>query len=130
MRFPRRTARSWRGAVTTLAARRERFHALVAAALDELPPEISRALDNVEIVIEDHAAAGDTLGLYHGVPQTERDGGYSGVLPDVITIYRAPIEARAHDDASLEAEVRTTVRHEIAHHFGISDERLREIDRY
>ena len=72
----------------------------------------------------------DTLGLYQGIPQTERDASYSWVLPDVITIYRAPIEARAGSEEELEGEVRRTVLHEIAHHFGISDERLREIDRY
>lgn len=130
MRYLRKTASSWRGAAEEIAARRERFHALVADTLDSLPDDIAAALDNVEIVIEDGVPRGEELGLYHGVPQTERDGGYSGVLPDLITIYRAPIEARAHDDASLAAEVRTTVLHEIAHHFGISDERLREIDRY
>ena len=120
---------SWAPAVADRLARSRRFHALVADALDSLPDDIRARLDNVEIVVEDTGAP-DTLGLYHGIPQTERDAGYSLVLPDVITIYRAPIEARARSDDELASEVRRTVLHEIAHHFGISDERLREIDRY
>jgi predicted Zn-dependent protease with MMP-like domain len=112
-----------------MVARTERFHELVAAAIDELPEDIRARLDNVEVVIEDEGAPG-TVGLYHGIPQPSRDAGYAGVLPDLITIYRLPIEARAHTDEQLAKEVRRTVLHEIAHHFGISDERLREIDRY
>lgn len=95
-----------------------------------MPDEIHSRLDNVQLVIEDHGGPDGTLGTYHGIPQTERDAGYAGVLPDVITIYREPIEAGARNDAGLRDEVRRTVLHEIAHHFGISDERLREIDRY
>ncbi len=95
-----------------------------------MPDEIQSRLDNVQLVIEDHGGPDGTLGMYHGIPQTERDAGYAGVLPDVITIYREPIEAGARNDAGLRDEVRRTVLHEIAHHFGISDERLREIDRY
>jgi len=105
------------------------FHELVARALDELPEDIARQLENVEVVVEDTGAPG-TLGLYHGVPQTQRGQGYSFVTPDIITIYRQPIESHANTPEELEAAVRRTVLHEIAHHFGISDERLREIDRY
>lgn len=125
----RKTGEGWAGPVAHIAERRRRFHELVAAALDELPEGIRRQLDNVQVVIEDSGAP-DTLGLYHGIPKTQRDSGYSFVLPDVITIYREPIEARARTPERLAEEVRRTVRHEIAHHFGISDERLREIDRY
>lgn len=125
----RRTGTSWGPVVAERIALRERFHGYVQDALDSLPPEIAGRMENVEILVED-AGVPDVLGLYQGIPQTERDAGYSMVLPDVITIYRAPIEARAHSDDELRAEVRRTVLHEIAHHFGISDERLREIDRY
>jgi predicted Zn-dependent protease with MMP-like domain len=125
----RRTGDSWSEPVSELVERRRRFHELVAAALDELPEPFRSKLDNVQVVIEDTGAPG-TLGLYHGVPQTERGSGYTWVLPDVITIYRLPIEARCRTPEQLEREVRRTVRHEIAHHFGISDDRLREIDRY
>ena len=126
----RRIGGSWGPAVRSLAERRRRFHALVAEALDSLPEDIQARLDNVQLVIEDRGGPRGTLGTYHGIPQTERDGGYAGVLPDVITIYREPIEAATRDDVALREEVRRTVLHEIAHHFGISDERLREIDRY
>ena len=70
------------------------------------------------------------LGHYHGVPQTERGAGYSGFLPDKITIYRQPLERRSHSRTDLAEQVRITVWHEIAHHFGISDERLRELGFY
>ena len=125
----RRVGAGWSPAVRERIERRDRFHRLVADALDSLPPEIAAALENVEVVIEDEGSPG-VLGLYEGIPQPDRDAAYSWVLPDVITIYRAPIEARVSNEEELAAEVRTTVLHEIAHHFGISDERLREIDRY
>lgn len=125
----RRVGVGWSPAVRERIERRDRFHRLVADALDSLPPEIAAALENVEVVIEDEGSPG-VLGLYEGIPQPDRDAAYSWVLPDVITIYRAPIEARVSNEEELAAEVRTTVLHEIAHHFGISDERLREIDRY
>ena len=121
---------SWLPVVRTLVARRERFHHLVADALDSLPPDIRERLDNVQVVVEDRGGPPGTLALYHGIPQTERDGWYAGVLPDVITLYREPIEAAAGSDEALPAEIKRTVLHEVAHHFGISDERLREIDRY
>lgn len=125
--MPKKRGTSWRALVDERVARRRRFEQMVADALDDLPDAIARKLANVEIVVEDGSPTHGTLGLYHGIPQTERDAGYSGVLPDVITIYRLPLEARARSEAELEAEVRATVRHEIAHHFGISDERLREM---
>jgi len=119
----------WAEVVHSLSARRERFHALVADALDALPPAIAARMDNVVILVEDEGEPG-TLGLYEGVSQTERDADYMMVAPDVITIYRAPIEARARTPEDLEAEVRRTVWHEIAHHFGITDEQLEDMDRY
>jgi predicted Zn-dependent protease with MMP-like domain len=100
---------------------------LVADALDELPEEFRSRLSNVEIVVEDQPDHETLLGLYHGIPQTKRGSGYAGVLPDLITIYRLPIEARARTPEQLAHDVRRTVWHEIAHHFGISDERLREL---
>ena len=106
---------------------RTRFAELVERALEELPEEFRRRLENVQIVVEDAGAPG-VLGLYHGIPQTERGpSSYAGVLPDVISIYRQPIEARARDEEDLAHQVKVTVWHEIAHHFGISDERLREL---
>jgi predicted Zn-dependent protease with MMP-like domain len=110
----------------------ERFESWVQDALDSLPPDIAELLDNVAVVIEDWPPPGENLlGLYRGVPHTNRTSAYGGVLPDLITIYRGPLERYYGDDpAVLKAQVKRTVLHEIAHHFGISDERLVEIDRY
>lgn len=101
-------------------------------ALDSLPPELRARMSNVEIVIEDEPPFGQPLlGLYQGVPLTRRGGYYAGVLPDKITIYRGPLlRLYGHHAEVLEREVRRVVLHEVAHHFGISDERLIEIDRY
>jgi predicted Zn-dependent protease with MMP-like domain len=104
---------------------REYFESLVADALDELPEEFARRMENVAVVVEDEPE-GPLLGLYRGIPQTRRGPGYGGVLPDVITIYRGPLIRHAGRD--LRAAVRKTVWHEIAHHFGISDEWLQEHD--
>lgn len=123
----RRTGTTWRDAVSRRAADRARFESLVAKALDDLPEEFRLRLENVEVVVEDAPGRADLLGLYQGIPQTERGAGYAGVLPDKITIFRLPIEARARSPEHLEEEVRKTVWHEIAHHFGITDERLREL---
>jgi predicted Zn-dependent protease with MMP-like domain len=108
------------------------FEAAITAALDSLPPDLREGISNVEIVVEDEPPPGRRLlGLYHGVPLTRRTSSYAGVLPDKISIYRGPIERLAGPDPDrLEAEVRHVVLHEIAHHFGISDARLIEIDRY
>ena len=84
-------------------------------------------MDNVAIVVEDGTEDGPLFGLYHGIDQTERNSWYAGVLPDVITIYRLPLESRARTEEHLAEQVRVTVWHEIAHHFGISDERLHEL---
>lgn len=96
-------------------------------AIDALPEELSSRMDNVAITIEDGHPGGPLLGLYRGIDQTRRDSSYAGILPDVVTIYRRPLEARARSEEDLARQVRVTVWHEIAHHFGISDERLREL---
>jgi predicted Zn-dependent protease with MMP-like domain len=108
------------------------FDELVGRALDDVPAELRNRMSNVEIVVEGEPPAGAPwLGLYHGIPLTRRGDAYAGAWPDKITIYRGPLERLyGHDPARLAAEVRHTVVHEIAHHFGISDERLVEMDRY
>ncbi len=112
--------------------RANRFESSVQDALDTLPRELSRLMDNVAVVVEDEPPGGQPLlGLYHGVPLTRRGSYYAGVLPDRISIYRGPLERLyGHDPVELHAQVRRVVLHEIAHHFGISDQRLVEIDRY
>lgn len=120
---------------------REVFERLVAAALDALPEAFRSKLDNVEVVVEDwpdaetlrragvpHPAA--LLGFYHGVPQTHRTRHYGLVLPDKISIYRRPIEMRCRTVEEVRAMVEHVLRHEIAHHFGISDARLRDLGAY
>ncbi len=114
----------------------ERFDQLVADAIDSLPDEFTSRLNNVGVVVEDEprpdqvAPEGTLLGLYEGVPQTKR-GDYAWAMPDKITIFRGPItRACRNDDAAIAAMVRHTVIHEIAHHFGISDDRLRELGAY
>ena len=108
------------------------FEGLVREAVALLPSEFRAAMSNVEIVVEGEPPAGQPLlGLYRGVPLTRRGSGYAGVLPDKVTIFRGPIERLAGGDRDrLRGEIRRVVLHEIAHHFGISDERLIEIDRY
>jgi predicted Zn-dependent protease with MMP-like domain len=108
------------------------FPNAIAAALDSLPDDLRERLSNVEIVLEEEPPPGQPLlGLYQGIPLTRRTSGYSGALPDKISIYRGPLERLyGHDDALLETQVKRVVLHEIAHHFGISDERLVELDRY
>ena len=108
------------------------FEQTAQEAIDSLPPELRRAMSNVSIVFEDEPPDGQPLlGLYQGVPLTRRTSGYSGALPDKITIFRGPLERLYGADAEqLRAQIRHVVLHEIAHHFGISDERLVELDRY
>jgi len=108
------------------------FEQVIRETLDSLPDDLRRNLSNVEIVVEDEPPPGEhLLGLYQGVPLTRRGINYSGALPDKITIYRAPLERLyGHDEHQLLAQIRRVVLHEVAHHFGISDERLVEIDRY
>ena len=106
-----------------------RFEDVVRAALDELPPKLARALENVAVVIEDENAEDpDLFGLYHGVPLPERGSGYAGQLPDKISIYRLPLEDEyGHDPEELREEIRITVLHELAHYFGIDEDRLDEL---
>jgi predicted Zn-dependent protease with MMP-like domain len=112
---------------------------LVAAAADDLPEWVHRAMDNVEILVEDEPprdvandeGPGELLGVYEGIPLAERDAGYGGVLPDRITLFQGPIQREADDSGTpVAAVVARTLRHEVAHHFGIDDERLFEIDAY
>ncbi|WP_406190891.1 metallopeptidase family protein [Streptomyces griseus] len=129
---------------------REQFEELVSQALDRIPPELTRLMDNVAVFVEDEPDPGDPdlLGLYEGTPLTDRGEWYAGVLPDRITIYRGPTlrMCASHEDVVAETEitvvqdkpsdtflervteeVAVTVVHEIAHHFGIPDERLHEL---
>jgi predicted Zn-dependent protease with MMP-like domain len=105
------------------------FEDLVAIALDEIPAELAALVDNLVIVVADEppADAPDLLGLYEGVPLTERGTGYAGVLPDRITIYRRPTLRICESLDDVIDEVHITVVHEIAHHFGIDDDRLHEL---
>jgi predicted Zn-dependent protease with MMP-like domain len=107
---------------------RAEFEELVAEAIDSLPPDLARLMDNVAIFVEDVPPPGQhLLGLYQGVPLTSRGFFYAGALPDRITIYRRPVMriSATRDDAR--EQVRITVIHEIAHHFGIDDDRLHEL---
>jgi len=120
---------------------RARFEELVARAVDALPEEFIARMENVEVVVQDWPTsyqlrqAGVSrgyilLGLYEGVPITERGQGYGLVPPDKISIFRRPIEAKCkQEDINIAAEIGAVVRHEIAHHFGISDARLEQIER-
>ena len=105
------------------------FEALVDQALDAIPDELTSLIENVVVLIEDDAPDDDPdlLGLYDGVALTERYGDYGMVLPDRILIYRRPLLEMCDSEAELEEEVRITVVHEIAHHFGIDDDRLHEL---
>ncbi|MCD2193286.1 metallopeptidase family protein [Actinomycetospora endophytica] len=107
----------------------ERFEELVGEALDELPDELLRAMDNVVVLVEGrHPEEPDLLGLYDGVALTERTSDYGGVLPDRITLYRdALVEMCGDDEDELRDEVAITVVHEIAHHFGIDDDTLHRL---
>ena len=111
---------------------RDRFEEYVQDALDSLPSDLRARMSNVEIVVEAEPPPGQPLlGLYQGVPLTRRGSSYGGVLPDKITIFSGPLmRLYGLDPERLRREVRRVVLHEVAHHFGISDERLIEIDRY
>lgn len=120
---------------------REKFEELVNRAVGSLPAEFLDRLDNVDVLVADQPTASQLrksrlkanqilLGLYEGVPQTRRSTSYGMVLPDKITIFQRTIEAKCRNDEEILAEIEHVVKHEIAHHFGISDARLREIGRY
>ncbi len=108
------------------------FESWAEEAIASLPPKLRTAMSNVAILIEEEPPAGmPLLGLYQGIPLTSRTSGYSGALPDKISIYRGPLERYyGRDRDELRRQVKRVVLHEIAHHFGISDERLHELDRY
>jgi predicted Zn-dependent protease with MMP-like domain len=119
-------SRSDRGPVIDIPA--DRFEALVGDALDSIPDELAACIDNVAVFVEDRPRQLGLLGLYQGIPLTRRDAGYAGmVVPDRITIYREPICALCSSEAEVVRQVQVTVLHEVAHHFGISDERLRQL---
>jgi predicted Zn-dependent protease with MMP-like domain len=112
----------------------ERFRALVAQAIDRLPPEFAERLDNVDVVVEDYPdeetqarfPGGFLLGLYHGVPLTGRSIMVTR-MPDIIYIYKRNIERICRSEAEIRTQVRDTLLHEIGHHFGLDEEELRDI---
>jgi predicted Zn-dependent protease with MMP-like domain len=108
---------------------RERFEELVGEALDEVPAELLTMMSNVVILVEDLPPDGsaDLLGVYEGHALTERGWDYAGVLPDRITIFRLPTLQACDTETDVVDEVAITVVHEIAHHFGIDDQRLHEL---
>ncbi|GAB3456549.1 metallopeptidase family protein [Streptomonospora sediminis] len=106
---------------------RARFEELVADALDTIPEELTGYMDNVVITVAESAPEPGLLGLYEGIPLTERGDGYFGVLPDRISIYQREICGVCETPEDVVEQVRVTVVHEIAHHFGIGDDRLHEL---
>ncbi len=119
---------------------RERFEQLVAKAVADLPEEFQERLDNIDVVVQDEptsrqlADAGlkrseTLLGLYQGVPLTRRGPHYGMVVPDKITIFQKPIEAICRSETEIKREIQQVVKHEIAHHFGIGDAKLRQLER-
>jgi predicted Zn-dependent protease with MMP-like domain len=120
---------------------RERFEAIVMDTVHALPGEFADRIANVEFAVEDWARGDDyartatpsgstLLGVYRGIPLTKRGAHYNMTLPDRIVIFQQPLQRLARDDADLTERIHHVVRHEIAHYFGISDDRLREIDAY
>jgi predicted Zn-dependent protease with MMP-like domain len=118
---------------------RARFEQLVVKAIESLPEEFLELMNNVDVVVEDYPTPDqldkedledDTLllGLYEGIPQTRRSSFYGMVVPDKITIFQKAIESAVASDDEIEEQIQKTVRHEIAHHFGSSEETLREIE--
>lgn len=104
-----------------------RFEDMVVVAVDGLPPELGQMMRNVAVTVEHGQGPPGLLGLYEGIPLTSRTSQYAGVLPDRITIYRQAICAICRTEEEVADQVRRTVIHEIAHHFGIDDARLREL---
>ena len=116
-----------------------KFEELVVAVISGLPAEFQELMDNVDIIVEDWPTRtqlrevglrnkDDLLGLYEGTPRTNRGQNYNLVLPDKITIFQKPLESQCKSLNELRQEIANTVKHEIAHYFGIDDERLREIE--
>ena len=126
---------SWNGQTVLVETDPAHFEHLVSEALDQIPEELAKFIENVAVFIEDWPTAeqlgggrGTLLGLYQGVDLTRRSSvSYMGTMPDRITIFRGPISTLAGDEAELARLVTTTVIHEVAHHFGISDARLKEL---
>lgn len=104
-----------------------RFEDMVVTALDGLPEDLGRLMRNVAVIVEHDPGPPGLLGLYEGIPLTERTSDYAGVLPDRITIYRLPTLQVCDSETDVVDEVAITVVHEIAHHFGIDDARLHEL---
>jgi predicted Zn-dependent protease with MMP-like domain len=105
----------------------DEFDRLVREAIASLPSELASAMENVSIFVEDESPSRPLFGLYEGVPLTRRGVGYAAAMPDRITVYRRTICDASHNLEELRRQVRRTVLHEIAHHFGISDRRLSEL---
>ncbi|GAA2149152.1 putative Zn-dependent protease with MMP-like domain [Humibacillus xanthopallidus] len=105
----------------------ERFEMMVSEALDGIPAELGELMSNVAVTVQHGSGPPGLLGLYRGVPLTRRSSFYAGVLPDRITIYRLAICALCASDSDVVEQVRRTVIHEVGHHFGIGDARLREL---
>lgn len=119
---------------------RRKFEEIVVAVISNMPAEFTEMLDNVDIIVEDWPSRNQMkklrlrnryglLGLYEGTPRTERGQNYNLVLPDKITIFQRPLESQCRSVTGLKREIDRTVKHEIAHHFGIDDERLNEIEK-
>ncbi|MFL5737027.1 MAG: metallopeptidase family protein [Actinomycetota bacterium] len=111
----------------------QRFEELTREALDSLPEWVLQRMENVEVMVEDEAPGGSRtlLGRYEGIPLTRRNAGYSGVMPDRIALYRFNLErVSGQSEEALRTRISHTVAHEVAHYFGISDDRLREIGQY
>ncbi len=120
---------------------RERFEELVAEAVENLPEKFKEALENIVVLVADWPTReqlesvgmkrkDELFGLYEGIPLPKRTHNYQMVLPDRITIFQKPIEMRYHSEDLIRKKIHSTVKHEIAHYFGISDWRLRELGRY
>jgi predicted Zn-dependent protease with MMP-like domain len=117
-----------RYAATMFTVSNERFEELAAEALASLPAELAAMMENVAVIVEDQAQGRSLFGLYEGVPLTQRGPmSYSGVMPDRITLYQSTICRYCDDEIDVMRQVRKTVIHEVAHHFGISDPRLEEL---
>jgi predicted Zn-dependent protease with MMP-like domain len=127
-RAPLQRARD-EGEAGVIEMSRYRFEGLVEAALDEVPGELAAHIDNCVVLVEDDPPPGDPdlLGVYQGTPLTQRGSAYTMALPDRITIFRNPLLEMCTSEEQVVDEVRITVVHEIAHHFGIDDERLHEL---
>ncbi|MHB8104353.1 MAG: metallopeptidase family protein [Dehalococcoidales bacterium] len=119
----------------------QQFEQLVARAIEGLPEQVLESLQNIDIIVADEPTPqqlrrdrlerGETLlGLYEGIPLTKRTYGYNAVMPDKITIFQKPVESVCRNDAQIITEIQHVVQHEIAHHFGIDDDRLEELGRY